>query len=180
MEQKSTIIQQWLAAQDNCIDIIHPGQSYWSVEMWRWFWSRCWPNTTNNVYAIMNQRRFASLDGGVNWTNINDNLAMDLAIRTDYNNPVHVYTTNICPIYESSNNGASWSLSLTSVILPGNVFDVSLSRARFPLCMHPCIRVIHHGLWGKRWAHEYMVSTGRRTSNNNIAGKKSGSGFTAS
>lgn len=143
-------------SQDNCIDIIHPGQSFWSVEIGGdGFGVAVDPNTTNNVYAIMNQRRFASLDGGVNWTNINDTLGDGFMIRTDYNNPAHVYTTTFRLIYESSNNGASWSLLTPPLGLPGNVFDVSLSRGTLPTLYAP----LYPGFSSRLWVRDGITNT---------------------
>lgn len=113
------------------------------------------PNTTNNVYAIMNQQRFASADGGVNWTGINSTVGDGLIIRTDHNNPAHIYTTTYQYIYESSNQGSSWSLLSPSAGLPGNVFDISFSRGALPTVYAP----LYPGNSTRLWVRDGLTNT---------------------
>ncbi|MBP6403083.1 MAG: T9SS type A sorting domain-containing protein [Bacteroidia bacterium] len=143
-------------SQDNCINIIHPGQAYWSVEIGGdGYGVAVDPNTTNNVYAIMNQQRFASADGGVNWTGINSTVGDGLIIRTDHNNPAHIYTTTYQYIYESSNQGSSWSLLSPSAGLPGNVFDISFSRGALPTVYAP----LYPGNSTRLWVRDGLTNT---------------------
>ncbi|MBK6447297.1 MAG: hypothetical protein IPF81_19000 [Bacteroidetes bacterium] len=143
-------------SQDNCINIIHPGQSFWSVEIGGdGYGVAVDPNTTSNVYAIMNQQRFASADGGVNWAGINNGIGDGLIIRTDHNNPAHVYTTTFQYIYESSNQGTSWSLLSPPAGLPGNVFDISFSRGALPTVYAP----LYPGNSSRLWVRDGLTNT---------------------